>query len=82
MFDESFIHTAENPTDQTRIILFCDVERPMNNALARRVNRLIGRTLASVLASRDRAGEPLGLLDRRFKMRVRVSRGRQGPEGA
>jgi beta-hydroxylase len=28
MFDETFIHSAENATDQTRIILFCDVERP------------------------------------------------------
>lgn len=67
MFDETYIHTAENHTDQTRIILFCDVERPMNNPLARGFNRLIGRTLASASASRNRAGEPLGLLNRGFK---------------
>jgi beta-hydroxylase len=29
MFDETFIHSAENATDVNRIILFCDVERPM-----------------------------------------------------
>ncbi|MGY4178276.1 beta-hydroxylase [Bradyrhizobium sp. USDA 4518] len=29
MFDETFIHSAENKTDVNRIILFCDVERPM-----------------------------------------------------
>jgi len=29
MFDETFIHAAENATDQNRIILFCDVERPI-----------------------------------------------------
>ncbi|MEY9264153.1 beta-hydroxylase [Bradyrhizobium elkanii] len=28
MFDETFIHSAENKTDVNRIILFCDVERP------------------------------------------------------
>ena len=29
VFDETFIHYAENKTDQNRIILFADVERPM-----------------------------------------------------
>ena len=30
MFDETFIHWAENKTPTTRIILFCDVERPLD----------------------------------------------------
>lgn len=67
MFDETYIHTAENRTDQTRIILFCDVERPMNNPLARAFNRLIGRTLAAASASRNRPDEPLGVLNHGFK---------------
>ena len=29
LFDETFIHYAENNTDQPRLILMCDVERPM-----------------------------------------------------
>ena len=29
MFDETYLHYAENNTDQTRLILFCDVERPV-----------------------------------------------------
>jgi aspartyl/asparaginyl beta-hydroxylase (cupin superfamily) len=29
MFDETFIDSAESATDVNRIILFCDVERPM-----------------------------------------------------
>jgi beta-hydroxylase len=29
LFDQTFIHRAGNATDRTRIILFCDVERPM-----------------------------------------------------
>ena len=32
MFDETFIHWAENKTDTTRIILFCDIERPLRAA--------------------------------------------------
>ena len=67
MFDETFIHTAENRTDQPRIILFCDVERPLNNPLARGFNWLVGRTLAAASASRNRPGEPLGVLNHAFK---------------
>ena len=29
LFDETFLHYAENNTDQPRLILMCDVERPM-----------------------------------------------------
>ncbi len=42
MFDETYIHHAENLTDETRLILFCDVERPLNNRIARWINREIG----------------------------------------
>ncbi|MGQ0530761.1 MAG: aspartyl/asparaginyl beta-hydroxylase domain-containing protein [Panacagrimonas sp.] len=67
MFDETYIHAAENHTDQTRIILFCDVERPLRTPIARGFNRLIGRTLAAASASRNQPGEPLGLLNHLFK---------------
>ena len=33
MFDETFIHWAENKTDVNRIILFCDVERPLKRLM-------------------------------------------------
>ncbi len=33
MFDETYIHYAENGTDQNRIILLCDIERPMTRSL-------------------------------------------------
>ena len=67
MFDETYIHTAENRTDQPRVILFCDVERPMNNPLARGFNWLVGRTLAAASASRNRPDEPLGAFNHLFK---------------
>src|SRR5262249_26018761 len=34
LFDETYIHRAENRTDQDRIILFCDVERPLRGRVA------------------------------------------------
>ncbi|WP_419146018.1 aspartyl/asparaginyl beta-hydroxylase domain-containing protein, partial [Escherichia coli] len=29
VFDETYVHEAYNHPDQNRIILFCDVERPL-----------------------------------------------------
>nr|BFE90647.1 hypothetical protein GCM10020185_11830 [Pseudomonas brassicacearum subsp. brassicacearum] len=29
MFDETYVHWVKNETPQTRVILFCDVERPL-----------------------------------------------------
>src|ERR1043166_1399203 len=31
LFDETYIHRAENNTELTRLILFCDVERPLRS---------------------------------------------------
>ncbi|MFP3617521.1 aspartyl/asparaginyl beta-hydroxylase domain-containing protein, partial [Paraburkholderia sp. SIMBA_050] len=42
VFDETFIHYAENKTDQNRIILFADVERPMRYRWAQAFNRVVG----------------------------------------
>lgn len=33
LFDETYIHYAENKTDKDRLIFFCDVERPMKSRL-------------------------------------------------
>ena len=38
-------------TDQKRIILFCDVERPLKSAFITRLNRWISNNLVKVLAS-------------------------------
>src|SRR5437763_15990311 len=43
LFDETFIHSAANDTDVTRIILFCDVERPLRTPVMRALNRLFAR---------------------------------------
>jgi aspartyl/asparaginyl beta-hydroxylase (cupin superfamily) len=31
--DETYIHQAENGADATRLILFCDIERPLSNSV-------------------------------------------------
>ncbi len=35
LFDETFIHSVNNETDETRLILFCDVARPMRTVIVR-----------------------------------------------
>jgi aspartyl/asparaginyl beta-hydroxylase (cupin superfamily) len=47
MFDETFIHHAANRTDHQRVVLFCDVERPLWTAPARWFNRLFAKYVMS-----------------------------------
>ena len=65
-FDETFIHHAENNTDVDRLIFFCDVERPMNNPLARWFNRLFGRLFVSAAATKNTDSDQVGILNRAF----------------
>ncbi|MGP8846595.1 lipid A hydroxylase LpxO2, partial [Enterobacter hormaechei] len=45
MFDETFVHWVKNETEQTRVILFCDIERPLRSRLLTRLNRWISGIL-------------------------------------
>ena len=38
LFDETYIHFVENNTDVTRIILLCDIERPLRLRFMRALN--------------------------------------------
>jgi beta-hydroxylase len=67
MFDETYIHTAENRTEVTRVILFCDVERPLSNRIIRAVNRTLGRTMIKAAATQNVPGEHVGALNRVFE---------------
>jgi beta-hydroxylase len=67
MFDETFIHRAENQTDVQRLILFCDVERPLSNPLARAINRWIGQPFARAAATQNLPGEKIGILNKLFQ---------------
>lgn len=67
MFDETYIHYAKNETDGDRVILFCDVERPVTQRWVRSVNRWVGRHLVAAAASPNEAGDRTGGLNRAFK---------------
>jgi beta-hydroxylase len=67
VFDETYIHKAFNETDKQRIILFCDVERPMRNAVAQTVNRFMFNHFMRHTSSGNQAADPLGLFNKAFK---------------
>ncbi len=67
LFDETFIHYAENKTDCNRIILFCDIERPMRFRWAQAVNHFFARHLVAAAASPNVDGDRTGGLNRAFR---------------
>jgi beta-hydroxylase len=66
IFDETFIHYAENTTDQTRIILLCDVERPLRTRFMTAVNRWAGRKLVKESVNGNEVGERFGVFHKMF----------------
>ena len=66
MFDETFIHHARNATEADRIILFCDIERPLRYRWARAINRFLARTLIAASQSPNDDGDPTGGVNRAF----------------
>lgn len=66
LFDPTFIHRAVNETDETRIVLFCDVARPMTNRFAAAVSRFFVRRVLCMTATKNMDGERVGLLNRAF----------------
>ena len=72
LFDETYVHRAENRTDEARIILFCDVERPLRWRLATAVNRWVIAHLMGTTATANVDGEPVGFANRVFEQLYRV----------
>ncbi|VBC15667.1 beta-hydroxylase [Burkholderia pseudomallei] len=74
MFDETYLHWAENRTGHDRIILFCDIERPMKYRWAQAVNGAIGGGLMRAAASPNETGDRTGGLNRLFRYLYAVRR--------
>ncbi|OCS51298.1 aspartyl/asparaginyl beta-hydroxylase domain-containing protein [Ralstonia pickettii] len=67
MFDETYIHYAKNETDVSRIVLFCDVERPMYFRWAAALNRMFSAVVMHAASSPNEEGDHTGFLNRIFK---------------
>jgi beta-hydroxylase len=66
MFDETFIHHAENTTQGQRIILFCDIERPLYTAPMRWFNRFFAKHVMAAASSQNTVVEGVGGINRFF----------------
>ncbi|MCB9946542.1 MAG: aspartyl/asparaginyl beta-hydroxylase domain-containing protein [Rhodospirillaceae bacterium] len=66
VFDETYIHRAMNESDLHRLILFCDIARPMRYRFADAVNRFFCRRLLRAAATKNTGGEKVGVLNRLF----------------
>lgn len=67
LFDETYIHYAENTSGENRIILFCDIERPMKYSWAQKVNYFFGRYLVAAAAAPNNDGDKVGGINKIFK---------------
>lgn len=64
LFDETYVHYAANETEQPRLILFCDVERPLKTRFMTWFNRLTSRSLVRAASTQNVPTEHVGLLNR------------------
>lgn len=65
VFDETFVHEAYNGTDMTRLILFCDFERPVHRPMAA-VNRWMIHHVMKATGTQNEAGEHVGAINRLY----------------
>jgi beta-hydroxylase len=68
VFDETFVHWVENKTDQTRVILFADVERPLRTRWMSTINHRVGAFMGKITASpnSDAGVEKTGFVNRLY----------------
>ena len=71
LFDETYVHWADNGSARGRLVLLCDVERPMRFRWAQAVNHWCGRMLAAGMNAPSPAGGQAG----RDGVLLRVLRG-------
>ena len=72
MFDETYIHHAENNTDINRIVLFLDIKRPVKFFLIDWFNRLFSRVVMAASATKNMPGDKVGLLNKIFSYAYQV----------
>jgi len=67
LFDETYIHEAHNNTEENRIILFCDVTRPMKFKIIDHFNTFMSNTLISASATKNDDGDDVGMINKAFE---------------
>ena len=65
IFDETYVHEAFNGCDTTRLILFCDIERPLAPPLTA-LNRAVMRGVMRATQAPNVEGEAVGAINRLY----------------
>jgi beta-hydroxylase len=73
VFDETYVHWAENNTEQTRVILFCDVERPLHTRWMTAINRRVSAFMGRITASPNQDSDSVGAINRLYALNQRMS---------
>lgn len=72
IFDETFIHHAENQTDQPRIVLFCDIRRPLWFAPVRWLERIFARIVMGAAVSKNTDEDKVGAINKFFSRAYKI----------
>ena len=64
VFDETYIHEAYNKTQVNRIILFCDIERPLKWRWADAFNHWFSKVFMSAASSPNDSNDQTGLVNK------------------
>ena len=66
MFDETFIHFAENKTNTNRIVLFLDIKRPTKFFIVDWINEIFSRIVLAATTTKNMDGDKIGGINRLF----------------
>ncbi len=64
VFDETYVHWAENDTDVTRVILFVDFTRPLHTKVMRGFSNFLIKHFWGITRSQNEEGDKVGLINR------------------
>lgn len=67
LFDETYVHAAYNHTEHNRIILFCDIERPMKWRWAEKTNQFFAKYVMAAASSPNDEQDRTGGINKVFK---------------
>jgi beta-hydroxylase len=77
VFDETFIHWVRNDTDEDRMILLCDIERPLKWHWAQAAQSWFSRHVMSAAASPNEAEDRTGFINKLFLVSFHAGRMRR-----
>ena len=66
LFDPMYLHKAYNRTDVPRMVLFCDVERPLRGKLSAVINRFVMRRCLGMTVTGNTDGDRVSVANRLF----------------